>query len=152
MKIGFAGNLDKEGIVEFRLRLMDRAVALGESAVALDCVEAVRLEQPAPDLLVVIGGDGTLLRFASVCAERDIPILGVNLGRIGFFPDELVEAARIDGAGPMRFFKDILLPLSATSIAAWTRTSRPCCGLRRCGTSLWRAMNAARITCSAARS
>ena len=33
-------------------------------------------------------------------------------------PDELVEAARIDGAGPMRFFKDILLPLSATSIAA----------------------------------
>ncbi len=33
-------------------------------------------------------------------------------------PDELVEAARIDGAGPMRFFKDILLPLSRTSIAA----------------------------------
>ena len=33
-------------------------------------------------------------------------------------PDELVEAARIDGAGPMRFFKDILLPLSYTNIAA----------------------------------
>jgi sn-glycerol 3-phosphate transport system permease protein len=33
-------------------------------------------------------------------------------------PDELVEAARMDGAGPMRFFKDILLPLSATNIAA----------------------------------
>ncbi|WP_298016243.1 sn-glycerol-3-phosphate ABC transporter permease UgpE [uncultured Castellaniella sp.] len=33
-------------------------------------------------------------------------------------PDELVEAARIDGAGPMRFFKDILFPLSRTSIAA----------------------------------
>ncbi len=33
-------------------------------------------------------------------------------------PDELVEAARIDGAGPMRFFKDILLPLSKTSMAA----------------------------------
>jgi sn-glycerol 3-phosphate transport system permease protein len=33
-------------------------------------------------------------------------------------PEELVEAARIDGAGPMRFFKDILVPLSATSIAA----------------------------------
>ncbi|HEY3049745.1 MAG TPA: sn-glycerol-3-phosphate ABC transporter permease UgpE [Polaromonas sp.] len=33
-------------------------------------------------------------------------------------PDELVEAARIDGAGPMRFFKDVLLPLSQTSIAA----------------------------------
>ena len=33
-------------------------------------------------------------------------------------PDELVEAARIDGAGPLRFFKDVLLPLSSTSIAA----------------------------------
>ncbi|HQC99295.1 MAG TPA: sn-glycerol-3-phosphate ABC transporter permease UgpE [Aquabacterium sp.] len=33
-------------------------------------------------------------------------------------PDELAEAARIDGAGPMRFFKDILVPLSQTSIAA----------------------------------
>ncbi len=33
-------------------------------------------------------------------------------------PDELVEAARVDGAGPMRFFKDILLPLSVTNIAA----------------------------------
>jgi sn-glycerol 3-phosphate transport system permease protein len=33
-------------------------------------------------------------------------------------PDELVEAARMDGAGPMRFFFDVLLPLSRTSIAA----------------------------------
>jgi sn-glycerol 3-phosphate transport system permease protein len=33
-------------------------------------------------------------------------------------PDELVEAARMDGAGPLRFFKDVLVPLSATSIAA----------------------------------
>ena len=33
-------------------------------------------------------------------------------------PEELVEAARMDGAGPMRFFWDILLPLSKTSIAA----------------------------------
>jgi sn-glycerol 3-phosphate transport system permease protein len=33
-------------------------------------------------------------------------------------PDELMEAARIDGAGPIRFFKDVLLPLSQTNIAA----------------------------------
>lgn len=33
-------------------------------------------------------------------------------------PDELAEAARMDGAGPLRFFKDVLLPLSATSTAA----------------------------------
>jgi sn-glycerol 3-phosphate transport system permease protein len=33
-------------------------------------------------------------------------------------PEELAEAARIDGAGPLRFFVDVLLPLSKTSIAA----------------------------------
>jgi sn-glycerol 3-phosphate transport system permease protein len=33
-------------------------------------------------------------------------------------PNELLEAARVDGAGPWRFFRDILLPLSATNIAA----------------------------------
>jgi sn-glycerol 3-phosphate transport system permease protein len=33
-------------------------------------------------------------------------------------PDELLEAARVDGAGPFKFFRDILLPLSRTNIAA----------------------------------
>jgi sn-glycerol 3-phosphate transport system permease protein len=33
-------------------------------------------------------------------------------------PEELMEAARVDGAGPMKFFRDILLPLSITNIAA----------------------------------
>src|SRR3954449_6242328 len=33
-------------------------------------------------------------------------------------PDELVEASKIDGAGPLRFFKDTLLPLSRTNMAA----------------------------------
>jgi sn-glycerol 3-phosphate transport system permease protein len=33
-------------------------------------------------------------------------------------PDELLEAARMDGAGPMKFFRDILLPLSRTNMAA----------------------------------
>ena len=96
MKIGFAGNLEKEGIAEFRVRLMEQACSLGEETIALDCANDLITEQPAPDLLVVIGGDGTLLRFASVAAQRDIPILGVNLGRIGFLSeialDEFSEA------------------------------------------------------------
>lgn len=33
-------------------------------------------------------------------------------------PDEMAEAARIDGAGPLKFFKDILVPMSQTNIAA----------------------------------
>ena len=33
-------------------------------------------------------------------------------------PDELTEAARVDGAGPLKFFRDILIPLSRTNLAA----------------------------------
>ncbi|HET7426206.1 MAG TPA: NAD(+)/NADH kinase, partial [Gemmatimonadales bacterium] len=36
------------------------------------------------DALVTFGGDGTLLRGARLCAGHEIPILGVNLGRVGF--------------------------------------------------------------------
>ena len=87
MKIGFAGNLEKEGIAEFRLRLMQQASALGDEVFTLDCAEALAANEPAPDLLVVIGGDGTLLRYAALSAENGVPILGVNLGRIGFLSE-----------------------------------------------------------------
>jgi sn-glycerol 3-phosphate transport system permease protein len=64
------------------------------------------------------------LRMLNTYAGLTIPLIASATATFLFrqffltVPDELVEAARIDGAGPMRFFKDVLVPLSSTSIAA----------------------------------
>lgn len=52
--------------------------------------EAV-LAEIAPAALITVGGDGTLLRAARMAAEADVPLLGVNLGRLGFLTE--IEAA-----------------------------------------------------------
>ncbi|MBK8554200.1 MAG: NAD(+)/NADH kinase [Ignavibacteria bacterium] len=47
------------------------------------------------DFILSLGGDGTFLNTARIAGNTDIPIIGVNLGRLGFFsevgPDEIVE-------------------------------------------------------------
>jgi NAD+ kinase len=47
----------------------------------------VRPRLPGSDLIVVLGGDGSMLRAARMAAGNDIPILGVNMGRIGFLAE-----------------------------------------------------------------
>jgi NAD+ kinase len=44
----------------------------------------VRLKEYEFDLLITLGGDGTMLRAGHLCGPIDVPILGINLGRFGF--------------------------------------------------------------------
>lgn len=66
--------------------------------VDLDAPEA---SAPPLDLLVVLGGDGTILRSAGYAARQGVPILAVNLGRMGFMTE--VEPASVEEA-IARFF------------------------------------------------
>jgi len=64
------------------------------------------------------------LRMLDTYQGLAIPLIASATGTLLFrqffmtIPDELLEASKIDGAGPFRFFKDTLLPLSITTIAA----------------------------------
>src|ERR1700686_2636742 len=63
---------------------------------------AVTAQLKGTTLMVTLGGDGTFLAGARRGAPRGIPILGVNLGRLGFLTE--IEADQIAG-GLGRFFK-----------------------------------------------
>src|SRR4029453_18114720 len=68
----------------------------GASPVKPDAV-APLAELPARvDLAIIVGGDGTLISCARRMAERNVPLVGVNLGRLGFLTD--VPAAEVDPA------------------------------------------------------
>ncbi len=68
----------------------------------------------------VVAGFGMLNSYSGLVFPLIASATATFLFRQFFMtvPDELAEAARVDGAGPMRFFYDILLPMSRTNIAA----------------------------------
>jgi NAD+ kinase len=78
----------------------DTVLGLDTEVAALDCagvraVDAMTLGAQA-DVLISLGGDGTMLRAMRLASEHRTPVLGVNLGRLGFLAEvdvpELAEA------------------------------------------------------------
>lgn len=57
----------------------------GENIIYAEKVGAEIVESPSIcNFIITVGGDGTILRWGKVAADYDIPLLGVNLGRLGF--------------------------------------------------------------------
>ena len=83
-------NSQKDGCVEKAMQIRDWLEAHGRSC-------AVRTNhESAPagtDCVLVLGGDGTLLQAAREMVGRDIPLLGINLGTLGYLAE--IEAANV---------------------------------------------------------
>ena len=77
-----AGVLHRRGIAV----AMDKATA-GASRTKPDTVSELAQLPTRSDLCIVVGGDGTLISTARLMAERSVPLVGVNLGRLGFLTD-----------------------------------------------------------------
>ncbi len=59
-------------------------------------IEPLQQELRGADLIVAFGGDGTILHLSKTAAHRDVPVLGVNLGSLGFMAElESKDLARL---------------------------------------------------------
>lgn len=100
MRIGVFGNPDYDDLPEVVGRLERRArelsveLAYGPDTAGLAHDGAPRLEDAWDelDLLLTLGGDGTLLQGARLSGPRGIPVAGCNLGRLGFLTAAPLEA------------------------------------------------------------
>jgi len=78
-----------------------------------DLYGSQELDGIAADVAIVLGGDGTMLRAAKQMGYNQLPVLGVNLGRLGFLadvsPDELVNVMADVTAGKCQIVEHLML-------------------------------------------
>ncbi len=115
-RVMLLANLQKpqvmDALKDLRPWLKERATIVAEAdSHAMNAELAAK--QPEADLAIVLGGDGTLLAQARAMAERSVPLLGVNFGKLGFLAefslDDLKEYWPVIAAGRCRTTSRILL-------------------------------------------
>jgi len=107
-KIGVFYNKSKDKDLNFTRQVISCITSLGCEPI-LNKTDVFKLS----DFVIVLGGDGTMLRAAHKAAINDIPLLGVNLGTLGYLTDidpcELEKALVITLQGDYKLEKRIML-------------------------------------------
>src|SRR5689334_2157757 len=92
MRVMVLGNGQRPGVAEEAERLLP-FLRQHCDVVVVDLSQAQDLSAVEAELTLVLGGDGAILRAARQMGYRQVPVLGVNLGKLGFLadltPDEL---------------------------------------------------------------
>ena len=121
-KVGIIANIAKEKSPEYTAALREWMLKRGlevylEEGIAakIGCLPGVEKEKlwALVDLLVVFGGDGTILRTARLASKRDVPIVGINLGGFGYLTEvnlsEMFAALELILAGNFQIEKRMML-------------------------------------------
>lgn len=98
MRLSDSHPLSPERVIVFYHPQIEGSLALAEAivnyaterlgnTVAKASIEDPRARIADQDLIVVVGGDGSMLRGGRLAAPHHVPVLGVNLGRLGFLPE-----------------------------------------------------------------
>src|SRR5687768_2273905 len=104
-RIMVLGNAHRAGVPEEAERLLP-IIRRHAEVVHVDLYQTTDLSGVEADLTLVLGGDGAILRAARQMGYSQVPVLGVNLGRLGFLADlssdELVQRLPAIVAGEFR--------------------------------------------------
>jgi NAD+ kinase len=85
--VGIVYHSDRSAIEHITQGLLEALATRDIRAIEVDAAIVAGSELSQAELIVVLGGDGTMLKAVEYSFEIDIPILGVNLGRVGFLAE-----------------------------------------------------------------
>lgn len=97
LRIAIVGSPEKKAAPDVLARIR-RWIGKRAEIVFADIVRDATVIRPmAPDLVIVLGGDGTLINAVHALGDEQVPIMGVNLGKLGFLADFTIEELEHEG-------------------------------------------------------